>query len=222
MSTQIQPTADAQIKKIEVKSRGAIKIEPSLMKRAKNNEFAALERIFQQFLPENEPVRTAEYLGVQGLWGIGTLSFACSTDRRAASIRRSFLGELNYQDGCIEYINSGIIYQPSKFWLYLVNLILIVFALYIAVSGFSLISFIYSTAWALAWFILVMAIGIALMPLATRIYYSFFKCGLVFVIREGVSVYLFTDRNRMNIANRLYRTVMQARENRVREVGRGI
>lgn len=218
MGTQIQQAADVQIQQVGAGARGPIKIEPSLLKRAKNNEFPALEKIFQQYLPENETVRAAEYLGVQGLWGIGTLSFACSTDRRAASIRRSFLGELIYQDGCIEYINSGVIYQPSKFWLYVVNLLLVVITLYVAVNGYLF----FSTGWALAWFILVVAIGIVLMPLATRIYYSFNKCGLVFVIREGVSVYLFTDRSRMKTANRLYRTVMQARENRVREIGFGL
>jgi hypothetical protein len=169
---------------------GVIKIEQSLMQRAKNNEFAAIAKMFQQFLPEDETILAAEYLGIQGLWGIGTLSFACITNRRVAAIRTGRFGEVTFQDGCLEYINSGVIYQPSKLWLYVVT----------ALTLGGLIVF---------------------LPVITSYYYRIKKCGLVFVIREGVSVYLFTDRDRLNIANRLYRIVMQAREVRVREMGHG-
>lgn len=187
MSTNIQQT--------QTKAGGVIKIEQSLMQRAKKNEFAAIETMFQQFLPEGETVLAAEYLGVEGLWGIGTLSFACVTNRRVAAIRTGFFGEVIFQDGCIEYINSGVIYQPSKLWLYVTNFVVV-----IGTFGF----------------------GIFLLPIVAKIYYRLKKCGVVFVIREGVNVYLFTDRNRLIIANRLYRMVMQTREIRVHEIGRGI
>lgn len=201
-----------EIQQVEIPARkpGAIKIEPSLMKRAMNDETEAIEKIFKQFLPENENILAVEYLGVKGLWGIGNLSFACATNRRVAAIRRSFLGEVIFQDGCMEYINSGIIYQPSKFWLYVTNFLVLVPLTF--VLG-------YVSPWlGLLWLI----IGFLLLPVFASIYYNLNKCGLVFWIREGVSVYLFTDRGRLIRANRLYRMVMQARELRVREIGHGI
>lgn len=191
MTVQVQETDTAR-------SRGVIKIEQSLMQRAKNNEFEAIQKMFQQFLPENETVLAADYLGIKGLWGFGTLSFACVTNRRVASIQTGFFGEVVFQDGCMEYINSGIIYQPSKFWLYVLYLVLVIFT------------------------IVTLGVGLLLAPFLVKLYYNLNKCGVVFVIREGVSVYIFTDRDRLIIANRLYRMVMQAREIRVKEIGRGI
>ena len=196
MSTQIE-----QVQTVEQtgpRTRGVIKIEPSLMERAKNNEFEAIQKMFQQFLPENEAVLAAEYLGIKGLWGFGTSSFACVTHRRVASIQTGLFGEVVFQDGCMEYINSGIIYQPSKFGLYV---------LYLGLAFFALFTF---------------GFGLLLAPFSVKAYYNLNKCGVVFVIREGVSVYAFTDRDRLIIANRLYRMVMQAREIRIREIGLGI
>ena len=186
---------DTNIQQANTEKASVIKIEQSLMQRAKNNEFAAIEKMFQQFLPENETVLAAQYLGVQGLWGIGTLSFACVTNRRVAAIKTGLFGEVTFQDGCMEYINSGVVYQPSKLWLYVASFLVVV-------STFG--------------------VGILLLPVVTMYYYRIKKCGVVFVIREGISVYLFTDRDRLTIANRLYRIVMQAREIRVREIGHGV
>ena len=180
------------------KASGVIKIEKSLMQRAKNNEFAAIKKMFQQFLPEDEEVLAAEYLGIKGIWGFGTLSFACVTNRRAAAIRTGHFGEVIFQDGCMEYINSGVIYQPSKLWLYV---------LYVVVALLAIPTF---------------GIILLLLPFIIKIYYNLNKCGVVFAIREGVNVYMFTDRDRLIIANRLYRMVMQAREIRVREIGFGL
>lgn len=191
MSTNIEKLPKAQP---DTRTHGVIKVEPSLMQRAKKNEFAAIEKMFRQFIPEDETVLAAEYLGVRGMWGIGRFSFACVTNRRVAAIEFGFLNEVIYQDGCMEYINSGVIYQPSKLWLYVVAFLVIVFTF---------------------------GIGIILLPVVAIIYYRIKKCGLVFWIREGVSVYMFTDRNRLIIANRLYRLVMNAREVRVREIGHG-
>ena len=195
MSVQVEQVQ--HIEQIGPRTRGVIQIEPSLMQRAKNNEFEAIQKMFQQFLPENETVLAAEYLGIKGLWGFGTLSFACVTNRRVASIQTGFFGEVIFQDGCMEYINSGVIYQPSKFWLYV---------LYVGLAIFTLVTF---------------GFGLLLAPFLVKTYYNLNKCGVVFVIREGVSVYVFTDRDRLIIANRLYRMVMQAREMRVREIGFG-
>jgi hypothetical protein len=182
----------------EKENRGVIKIEESLMQRAKKNEFAAIEKMFRQFLPEDEKVLAAEYLGIKGIWGFGTLSFACVTNHRVAAIRTGHFGEVWFQDGCMEYINSGIIYQPSKFRLY----VLYIVSAIVSVGTFGF--------------------GLLLLPWAINKYYDWSRCGVVFSIREGVNVYLFTDRDRLIVANRLYRMVMQAREVRVREAGYGI
>lgn len=191
MNTQVQQVEERE-------SSGVIKIEESLLQRAKNNDFAAIEKMFRQFLPEDEKVLAAEYLGVKGIWGFGTLSFACVTNRRVAAIKSGLFGEVWFQDGCMEYINSGIIYQPSKFWLY---------ALYI-------ISFIVV--------VITFGFGLVLLPWVVNKYHDWSKCGVVFAIREGVNVYLFTDRGRLRVANRLYRMVMQARELRVRDIGHSV
>jgi hypothetical protein len=51
-----------------------------------------------------------------------------------------------------------------------------------------------------------------------RLYYAFNKCGLLWAVREGLWVYAFTNRGRMNVANRLHRTTIEMRERRIREV----
>lgn len=190
MNAQVQPVEEKE-------SNGVIKIEQSLMQRAKKNDFAAIEKMFRQFLPEDEKVLAAEYLGVKGIWGFGTHSFACVTNRRVAAIRTGNFGEVWFQDGCIEDINSGIIFQPSKFWLYV--LYIVSATIVVSTLGF----------------------GLLLLPWAVGKYYDWSRCGVVFAIREGVNVYLFTDRGRLKIANRLYRMAMQARELRVRDIRMG-
>ena len=59
--------------------------------------------------------------------------------------------------------------------------------------------------------------AILLVPglLIPRIYYRVVKSGLVTVIREGVSVYMFADRQRLAKANELLRTISSYRERRV-------
>jgi hypothetical protein len=41
---------------------------------------------------------------------------------------------------------------------------------------------------------------------------------LLWAVREGLWVYAFTNRGRMNVANRLYRQIVAVRERRLREV----
>ena len=74
--------------------------------------------MFSQFIPAEEKIYRVEYLGVQGLWGIGTHSFACVTERRVSSIRVKLFGAVEYQDASLEYLNSGAIQHPSKVLLY--------------------------------------------------------------------------------------------------------
>jgi hypothetical protein len=179
----------------------------SLLDRAKQDDREAITTMFRQFLPADEQPTEAEYMGVLGFWGIGAHSFAAVTNRRVATLRTKILGGVEYQDGALEYVNSGALFQPSRLWLYLyVAGTLLVFAAF----GFSL---------APAASIVTLAIGVALLPLTVRLYYRIKKSGLLFWVREGSSVYLFVDRKRMRIANRLYREALSLREHRLREMG---
>jgi hypothetical protein len=147
----------------------------------------AIELMFRQFLPEDEPILFARYLGRLGFWVFGTDSMACLTSRRVATLRVAGFGEIVYQEGRLEDINSAVLYQPSKLELYL-NVI----------------------------FATVSTLGIALLflPLINRIYYAIRKCGLVFCVAEGVSIYLFCNRKLIRRANELMRRSGALREQR--------
>ena len=165
-----------------------IKIEKSLLKRARENDSAAIETMFRQFVGKDETVLNAQYFGTQGFWGIGKRSFGCLTDKRICSLTVGFLGEVTFVDAYLEHSNGGIMMQPS-----LVPLVIMSAPVIILTFG----------------------IGIILLPFLAQIYYRFFKSGLVWVIREGVPVYLFCNRSKLGRANQLYRQASQAREARL-------
>ncbi|MFM9888130.1 MAG: hypothetical protein ACKVQT_34330 [Burkholderiales bacterium] len=177
-------------------------VSPGLLDRAKAGDAEAIITMFQQFVPPNEEIRFVDYLGLQGLWGFGTHSFACLTDRRIASLRVGGFGEVIYQDGYLEYLNSGVIYQPSLFSLYLAAIGFGIFVLMFAIATFGL-----------------GLLLIALTPLLVKMYYRMNKCGLVWWIREGVSVYVFANRAKLTLVNRVYRLSTKARDERIRMVG---
>jgi len=60
------------------------------------------------------------------------------------------------------------------------------------------------------------------LPYVVQFYHRTRKCGLVWVIREGVSVYLFTNRNRLTRANHLYRIACNQREHRLHAMGAAV
>jgi hypothetical protein len=150
----------------------------SLASRAKRGDAQALETLFRQFIAPDESVQGASFLGTRGLWGLGIDSYACVTDRRIATIRIGVFGEVEYQDGKTEYLNSAAIYQPSRLLLYLF------------VAGWTIVTF---------------GIGLLLLPLIVRLFYRYKKSGLVFWVREGIPIYIFSDRKSLVVANRLYR-----------------
>ena len=164
----------------------------SLLDRACREDPAALATVFGEFLPAGETILDVRYLGLKGLWGLGTHSFACVTDRRVAVLELKLLGGVEYHDGALEELNSGIINQPSRLGLYV----------FVAVTA-----------------LLTLGVALLLLPLTLRVYYSFKKTGLVFWVREGVSVFLFTDRKRLPAAADLYRMTSALREVRLAEVG---
>lgn len=199
----------------------ATRISSSLLKLAKENDTQAITTMFKQFFFEEEEVYFAEYLGVEGLWGFGTHSFACLTNKRIAAIRVGIMGEVIYQDGYLEFLNSGIVYQPSKLLLYLMAGGIAAFALSAvgtaitgAVQGDSGLSLLV----ALLAVPVILAIALLALLIGVRLFYRFHKCGLVWVVREGVSIYVFTNRKLLARANHLYRLCGQFREKRYAEL----
>ena len=61
-----------------IPSQGSLTIGSSLLDQAKENDSNAIEIMFRQFLPEDEKIYYVQYLGLKGLWGIGTHEFAFS------------------------------------------------------------------------------------------------------------------------------------------------
>jgi hypothetical protein len=159
----------------------------SLLGRAQQGDTQAIALMFRQFIGPEEEILAVEYLGIQGLWGLGTRSFACVTDRRVAALRVKVFGAVEYQDGMLEQVNSGAIVQPSRLGLYLF------------VIGISIVT---------------LGIGLLLLPLTVRAFYRFKKSGLVLSVREGLSVYLFADRKLLPMANSVYRTALTAQAER--------
>ena len=189
------PTSEmAQLKDKGVNIAGDIKIESSILSRAINNDQEAIVMMFKQFIPEDEDIYYVQYLGLQGLWGIGTRSFACLTERRVADITVARFGEVTYQDGYLETVNSSIIYQPSKLGLYF----WIAFSIFLAFATFG--------------------ITLLLLPFIVQGYYRLVKCGIVFVIKEGIPVYIFTNRKYLRRANFLCRSITILRENRIKMI----
>ena len=182
-------------------------MQESLLDRAKTDDPEALATMFAQFLPTGEQVVESHYLGVMGMWGVGTHSFAAVTARRVASLRISLLGGVEYQDGSLDYVNSAAVFQPSKVMLYVY-------------AGFiSLVFFILGFAIHPAVSILFLILSVLALPLTVRLYYRLNKSGIVLWVREGLYVYAFVDRKRMRLANELYRRCTDLREARLRSLG---
>ncbi len=191
-----------------VQSQGSIAIGSSLLSQAKENDSNAIEVMFRQFIPEDERIHYVQYLGLKGLWGIGTHEFACLTDRRVADITVKYFGEVNYQDGYLECVTSSIIHQPSKIKLYL----------FIGFYGFTLfilflgpfIAFFFP---ALFLFLIVLLVPL---PFIVQAYYSFAKCGAVLAVADGIPIYMFSSRKYLSRVNSLCRQVTMAREDRIK------
>lgn len=176
---------------------GKLRISSSLLSRARANDRDALVTMFSQFVPGEEEVLFAEYLGVQGLWWVGRHSFACLTNQRICSLMVGPWGEVVYQDAVLEDNNSGIIYQPGLLGLYVTSIVWVLFSIF-ASMGLLLIFF----------------------PYVVQYYYRVNKCGLVWIIKEGVSVYVFANRGKLVRANRLYRLATAARTKLMAQRGR--
>lgn len=167
---------------------GMITIAGSVMERAKRNDRDALDTMFGQFIEPSEQIVFVEYMGYKGLWLFGHHSFACLTGKRVASMQVGGFGEVVYQDGFLEELNSGVIYQPSVLLLYVIAIVLTV---------------------------VTFGVGVLLLPLVVKAFYRWKKCGIVLWVREGVPIYIFSDRKRLTRVNELYRHAMDVRDERL-------
>jgi hypothetical protein len=189
-----------------------IKFPSSIIKRASQDDPNAIASMFKLFIPDNETIYFAQYLGLKGLWGFGTREFACLTDRRVADITVGRFGEVTYQDGYLEHINSCFIYQPSKLRLY------VLFGSWIIVFLQILISLSQLPLPPLLWLItslLILGVLILLLPLIVQLYYRFSKCGILIAVRGGLPIFIFTNRKLLTRANALYRLLSVSRESRI-------
>jgi len=201
-------------------SSGPVQMDRSLVDRACLGDDDALRTILGQFIDADERIEVCEYLGALGIQPFGQKSFAFLTAKRVGSLRIGWLGYVLYQDAPLEYTVSGIILQPSKLALYIWLAVVTLLVLSADFTLFGSITVAFGGASVLNVLSLLLApVVLALSWLLTvRMFYAFRKCGMVWAVREGVSVYAFTNRGRMNIANRLHRRFFELREHRIRDL----
>ncbi len=200
---------------------GPVRVAASLIQRAKRGDEAALITIFRQFLPPGEKINWVGYLGFHGLiWGRHSLG--CLTERRVADVTLGHFGEVVYQDGFLEYVNSGVVYQPSRLSLYIMSFIAIVASI---AAGFFIAAFAHdearlsSVAAIFLGAVFAVLVGLVAVNFVVRLYYAFNKCGLVLAIKGGVNVYVIADRKRLPLAMSMYRMAADNRDGRVAAFG---
>ena len=189
-------------------------ISTSVLQQAKENDVEAVATMFRQFTLEDEKIYFAEYLGMKGYFSrFSTHSFACVTDHRVATIRVSSAGELIYQDGFLECISSSIVYQPSKWGLYVCLGILFFFAAIVLVTVFVNAPIINALIFVVPFAVVVFLLAL----LFKHCYYAVKKSGIVFSIQEGVPVYIFTNQKLIGRASQILRESTRYRDVRLRK-----
>ncbi|MDE5071152.1 MAG: tetratricopeptide repeat protein [Trichodesmium sp. St5_bin8] len=203
---------------------GDIKLQKNYLKDGCQNDPDAIKEMFQQFIPKDEEIVDAQYLGVQGFFGVGNRQFACVTKRRIASLSVGFFGEINYQDGYLEHIHSCFAHKPNYLALYL----------FIAVNTANIV--IDSESRSLEELIVTIVFGLIvvliLLPFIGKQYYQVFKSGLLLTVREGRLssfpffnndivwyssniLYISAPRKLLTKTNSLYREFIISREERL-------
>lgn len=161
-----------------------IEIDKDIVTKAKEGDHAAIKEMFSPFLGEDETIISVEYLGKYGLV-FPTRSFVCLSDKKVAALEYGPFGKIIYSDAFIEEVNSGIIYQPSIFLLYFIGIILCISIL-----------------------------GLLLLNPWIKIYYTINKSGMVWCVREGVNIYAFANRSKINLINNIWRKASYIRGQR--------
>jgi hypothetical protein len=213
-------TPDAETTSVTDRSKpsGPVRLDKSLVDRACLGDASALNAILRQFIGTEETIEWCDYLGTYGVQPFGRKSFAVLTPRRIGALQIGWLGFVFYQDAPLEFVVSAAIAQPSKLALYVwltINTLLVLVGDFLLFSGVVRPGSILGVV-----ALLVMALVLAIAWVFTvRFYYAVKKCGLLWAVREGLWVYAFTNRGRMNTANRLLRLAFDQRALRVQEVG---
>lgn len=161
-----------------------IEIKRNVVAKAKAGDYAAMQEMFAPFLGEDETILSVEYLGKYGVI-FGSHSFVCLSDKKIAALQYGPFGQIVYSDAFIEEVNSGVIYQPSVFLLYFVGILL-------CISIF----------------------GILFLNVWVKLYYTLHKSGMVWCVREGVNIYAFANRSKINLVNNIWRKVALIRGQR--------
>jgi hypothetical protein len=217
MTTATIPSLPLDAPAVEPRTQdGPVRFEKSLVDRACLGDAEALGTIVRQFIGPAEKLEACEYLGTLGIQPFGLKSFIVLTARRIGSLRIGWFGMVEYQDAPLEYTVSGLIAQPSKFGLYLWTCINTVIVLAVDFFVFSLVS--PRSALGILALVLSPLVLAGVWLVTVRLYYAFNKCGMLWAVREGLWVYAFTNRGRMNLANRLHREIFELREQRVKTV----
>lgn len=148
---------------------------------------AAIEMLVYTFLPDDETIVAAEFLGSFGIL-FRYRSFFAVTDRRAISIEFKPAGGFVYTDGQLEHVNSSGIGQPSKM------------SLYVQLTAVAI----------LTW-----GVGLIFAPLLRRRWLLKNKAGIFLNVREGVAVNAFVDDATLPAAVHMYRQFSLARDDRM-------
>lgn len=155
-------------------TNGRVNLKDILVQ-AKTDDKNAIESLFHGFLSEGETATDCGYLGTMGFI-FAEHSFWCVTPLRVCSLRIKRGGEMVFNSGYIEHVNSDAFYQPSLFLLWLLLAL-------IAVSTFG--------------------VGLLLSPWIIKAFYKMKKSGVVFWVAQGIPVYVFADRGNLTKAQRL-------------------
>lgn len=161
-----------------------IKIDSSIVKRATLGDKDAIKAMFQSFMAEDETIISVEYFGNYGVF-FTTKSFVCITDKKIASMEYGPFGKIIYSDAFIEEINSGVIFQPSVFLLYFIGVLLCM-----------------------------TIVGVLLLNFWVKLYYRLNKSGLVWCVGEGINIYAFANRSKINLVNEVWRRASYLRGKR--------
>ncbi len=188
-----------------------------MLSRARKGDTAAAEEIFRHFIPADEEVVWVGYLGRMGLF-FGRNSLACLTNKRIADITLGWFGEIVYQDALLEYVNSTAFLQPSRLLLYLLTVFFALAPFAVLSVQPEVLSFLAPLPLALMLFV-GLAATLLVLELCIRLFYALSKCGVLIWIKEGLSIYMFCDRGRTAMVNRLLRCLRQARDERVASIG---
>lgn len=166
-----------------------ISINKNIVAKSKAGDHIAIKDMFSSFLGEDETILAEEYLGKYGVF-FPTHSYVCITDKKVCALQYGPFGKIVYSDAFIEEVNSGVIYQPSVFPLYFIGTILCL-----------------------------TIVGILLLNGWVKLYYTLNKSGLVWCVREGVNIYAFANRSKINLVNAIWRKASYIRGQRKAYIG---